>query len=378
MARMDVLEWRPHPQRHNSICVFSSAVGESSSLLTAIEHNANWAVAHGSTFSAFLSPMARPGVHRQWEKVLAAVRILERDECAWLLHLDADALVLDVSRDPMTILRRLVEEAEPASPAIFATCNSPLGRGTDCDASCCGRARRRTGCSVGLHDLGPASPYPCMINSGVFFVRNAPASHKLLAEWVAKQSEHPEVFGEQASLNELKSLRPDLIEIVGGQVMNSHSAFDGRAGATSDSLPPYSDTARIAYDIALRLTSGYLPGPFEDPRLNATAYARVALLSFGLPPGQELKQRLQEDVGACARDAAAFICHPFARPMHMKKRLAAIVAHDEDRRARLLKMLGEQRLPYRSAIEARNASARMDRDAWLAHAIKARTRRGGT
>jgi len=353
----DVVEWRPHAARHTKVCVYTSAVGEASALRASLEHNANWAVAHGATFTLFTGVMARQGLHSQWEKVYATRHMLERDECAWLMHIDADAIVVDVTRAPTSILTRLEEEAAPARPALFATCNSPLGRGYDCDRFCCGRAQSRGRCSVGLHDLGPASPYPCMINSGVFIVRRGENSRQLLRAWEAKHMDHPEIFGEQAALNELKSSRrfERLIEVVGGQVMNAHSAFESRMHAAAD-------TGRAAYDLALRLTSGYQPGPFDDARLNATMYAHAARVWFGQTPGSGLKSRLQEDVGGCARDPHAFICHPFARPMHMKRALAEFVVHDEARRARLLMLLRQQHVPYRSLEEATNA--KVDRPTW--------------
>ena len=62
------------------------------------------------------------------------------------------------------------------------------------------------------------------------------------------------------------------------QVLNRHTAFHAR-------MVSGGDAGRIAYDIALRLTSGYQPGPFDDGRLNASAYTRVALSAFGARAG---------------------------------------------------------------------------------------------
>lgn len=57
----------------------------------------------------------------------------------------------------------------------------------------------------------------------------------------------------QASLNELKERHPRLIEIVGAQVMNTHSSFHHR-------MLNAGEAGRAAYDYALRTTSGYEPG----------------------------------------------------------------------------------------------------------------------
>ena len=69
-------EWRP--AAHNGVCVFTAAVGEASYLLTSIEHNANWAVAHRCSFTLFTAKLAGPRLHPQWEKVFATERMLQR------------------------------------------------------------------------------------------------------------------------------------------------------------------------------------------------------------------------------------------------------------------------------------------------------------
>ena len=344
----NIVQWRPTPSSFNGLCVFTAAVDEASKLTAALEHNANWAVAHGSSFSLFRSHMARKGVDRQWEKVIAARHMLHRDECRWLMHMDADAVVVDVSRSPDALRRHLETDAAPAQPVVIATCNSPLGRGHSCDVLCCVRARDgdaccarearkiRPQCAVGLHDVGlpklsSSAPYPCMINSGVWFMKNAEEARILINEWEAKQSEHPEIFGEQASLNELKERHPHLIDIVGAQVMNTHSAFHKR-------MLRAGEVGRAAYDYALRTTSGYEPGvdgkccdgkidQNEVRRLNQTLYAEATLRMFGHPlNSQDLDQLLIGDVGECERDPSAFICHAYARPPHMKQALARKVA----------------------------------------------------
>lgn len=207
---------------------------------------------------------------------------------------------------------------------------------------------------------------PCMINSGVFFVRNGESARMLLRLWLAKQRDHAEIFGEQASLNEIRDVHPELIEILGGQVMNAHTAFDGRmaeaaargAEGTADARATHA-AGRLAYDIALRLTSGFQPGPFEDTRLNRSAYAAVARAWFGRGPGGALKQQLQHDVGGCATNPHAFICHPFARPIWSKQALATLVSGDVGRRAVLRKLLHtQQRMPFRTLEEAQNATVR--------------------
>lgn len=273
-----IVEWRP--TSFNALCVFTAAVGDAAGLLASVEHNANWAVAHSSSFTLFRSRMARAGVDRQWEKVLAARHMLQREQCEWLLHVDADAVVVDVSRSADALRRRLEADAAPATPVVIATCNSPLGHGHSCDVFCCVRAREGEGCcapprrrpaqcAVGLHDVGlprlsSSAPYPCMLNSGVWFMKNAPEAHTLVREWEAKQAEHAEIFGEQASLNELKERHPGWIDIVGAQVMNTPSAFHRR-------MLRAGEAGRAAFDYALRTTSGYEPAVGEK---NPAAFER--------------------------------------------------------------------------------------------------------
>ena len=161
-------------------------------------------------------------------------------------------------------------------------------------------------------DEGPASPYPCMINPAVFLLRNSASGRSLLRAWEAHQSDQKEVFGEQHSLNLLQQQRPELIEVVGGQVMNTHSSFGSRLLTTSD--------PRVAYDIALRISSSYMPFIAQDPRLNHSKYQQVALEAFGAPldfkaphsASDSLRDRLQNGLGECIEDPTAFVCHGFA------------------------------------------------------------------
>ena len=354
--------WRPTTHT-TSLCVFSTAIGQSVDLLDGVVHNANWAVAHGATFTLFRGRSAGSNVHLQWEKVIAAQSMLRRAECKYIMHIDADAIVADIERAPLLLLNKLIEEAKPSAPIMFATCNSPLGRQHDCDTLCCGRARdgascckpphkRPPRCAVALEDDGPGSPYPCMINSGVWFLRNTPAATDLLSAWAAKRSKNPEIFGEQASLNEIKASRPEDIEIVGAQVMNTPAAFHKRMmrrGAGNEKL------GRAAYDLALRVTSGYEPTVEMDKRLNKTLYSLAAMHFHGAPLGSsKLQELLTSSVGECASDPSAFICHPFARPIEMKQALTSMVSKRS--RSRLEELLHTQQLGFRSMQDVQSES----------------------
>ena len=352
---MRVVEWWPRQQ--SPICAFTVSVGEATALRRGLEHNANWAVAHGVSFTLFLDRMTNASsVHPQWEKVAAAQQMLARSACHWLMHVDADAVVAGVHKAPSDILAQLRVDAVPAAPIMFTTCNSPLGHGTDCDVFCCGRARdgegccarprhRPSRCTVGLHDFGVGSPYPCMINSGVWFLKNTPRAHTLVQEWLAKQGVHGEIFGEQASLNELKEAHPHLIDVVGAQVMNTPVAFHRRMLRSGD-------VGRAAFDIALRHTSGFEPAAEDDKRLNQSVYrlAATSILGGALGSG-DLRRKLNDDIGECAHDPTAFICHPFARPVESKAALAEAVAASH-RQVLEQRLRTSQQLAFRTLAEA--------------------------
>lgn len=352
--------WRPATSRQ-ALCVFTAAVGEAVQLLTTIQHNANWAVAHGASFTLFSTPMARNTSNSQWEKVLAARHMLH-STCDWLMHIDADAVVADVDQSPEQLLQRLKVDALPAEPLVFASCNSPLGRpnGMSCDTFCCARARdgdactnRRTrpaSCTVGLHDVGDFSPYPCMINSGVWFMKGGEESRRLVKEWEEMQDVHPEIFGEQASLNELKEKYPSKIDVVGGHVMNTYASFHRRMLRTELG-------GHVAYDLAMRVTSGYEPEVWDDTRLNQTLYAAVAQSYFGVATRERFKETLlRAPFGECGSDRSAFVCHPFAEPLERKQALGEHVARD--RRPRLEQLLrSQQQLGFRSFADVQQQAS---------------------
>ena len=59
-------------------CGLPIQIPEEYAYFKSVEHNANWAVAHGASYTLFRAPRARQGVHSQWEKVAATSRMLQR------------------------------------------------------------------------------------------------------------------------------------------------------------------------------------------------------------------------------------------------------------------------------------------------------------
>ncbi len=335
------------PSTHVKLCAFTVATNDAAQLLPAVEHNANWANLHGHSFTLYRKSLldAHRKLHGQWEKVAATRHMLtHRPDCDWLLFIDADAVVVDIARAPLPLLRRMQADATNRT-ALYGACNSPVGRGLDCDYVCCGRALQPTnGCSVGLRDVGPAIPYPCLINSGVYFIRGGAAGLGLVHEWESQQDEMKEIFGEQESLNVLKERHPELIEVVGGQVMNTPSSFHSRMRAFR--------RPEVPYDIALRLSTGYepsIPTPgFDqgqtplDHRLNVSDYQEAAVAVHGHRLGEPaLGSAFETSAGECHRDPDAFICHPFARPTEFK--LKMVTEAVGARRAKLERLLSEWR-----------------------------------
>lgn len=376
------ITWRP--TRHNSICAYTHALGPVRALLAGVEHNANWATAHGCTFTLFTRRLGNePELHASWEKVRGAQSLLERPVCQWLLHMDADAIVRDVTRSPLELLERMQQEvvAGATPPVFFTSCNSPLGRGLECSAGpaptdvCCGRSRKTKGCAIGQFDDGPDAPFPCLINSGVFFVHNTAKARRMVDEWYTYRcrtkgtrgapcnregTRGDDPFYEQEALNQIKQAEPGRIEIVGGQAFNTHSSF-------SSSMLHTADPAAI-FNLALRLSTGYEPEGGKP--LNSTRYAPIARDTFGEPFGSaQLQRRFDDDVGPCAHDPHSFICHGFARPAAMKQQLLMTVARQA--RPTLEKMLGQlQHLRYTSVLQAQARTEQLGSDATVRRQMK--------
>eukprot|EP00466_Bigelowiella_natans_P004920 jgi/Bigna1/81105/fgenesh1_pg.77_\ len=365
----DRVVWLPrHENRSEKICVFSVAVGRRTlKFYRGIEMNANWANLHGHSFTLF-NTKATQDLHPTWEKVavrreggeggsekdrgplmltattisliatkrrlrkeltpigmVAATKKLLREmeesdindddgvieskrgamggsglRCPWILYIDADAIVAGIDVNPFNLLTRMETQGGGATSS----------------------------CPVGLREQGPASPFPCLINSGVYFIRNVPESHTLVDRWFEKHAESDDAredpYWEQEALNILKEEAPSLIEVVGGQVMNTHSSFHHRFHS--------SQNAGVAFDIALRVSTGFEPSIEKDARLNHTLYQNVAMEVFGAKlSSKKLIENLRDNEGECSEDpkvvATAFICHAFARPLPHKRSKLHSIAH---------------------------------------------------
>ena len=169
------LDWVPRVRARPSVCVVSVMTAE---LLAdwggaAVETNANWAVAHGYSYSVFTERLAPPALHAVWSNPRAVAHMLRRGrrECAVVFYLDGDALVSGVERPLESILRRFLPGAEGidgdgdgvvdhggstgnnGGVEIVASCHSPFA---DASGGCLGPPELRTR-NGGHHALSSAS-----------------------------------------------------------------------------------------------------------------------------------------------------------------------------------------------------------------------------
>lgn len=117
--------------------------------------------------------------HNSWEKVSRAHELLENKACKMLMWIDADAVI----NNPHFQIERILNLYRFAS--IIGNCNSPTGNGLQCDASCC-HVEKKKQC-LDTHDIGNFSPYPCLMNSGVFFIRNNIKAKRIVSEWLRRK-----------------------------------------------------------------------------------------------------------------------------------------------------------------------------------------------
>ena len=156
----------------------------------------NWALAHGYRFirvnehfvynrtASIPTQILAAGeskAARLWRKPRAMLDVLERfgeRECPWLLYLDADSVINNISLDVGTeLIGRFL------GPHVHAllTCHSPFGSGGDCLPCRCCRAGR---CPVDELGRLPASD-GSWINTGAIFVRNTAEAREMLSWWQA-------------------------------------------------------------------------------------------------------------------------------------------------------------------------------------------------
>ena len=254
-----------------SICVFTTTVNQYNNLNVRI--NRNWAYFKGYTFYNFKKPFLNSSfLHHSWEKVARAKYMLNKKSCKRIMWMDSDAVV----NNPYFAIEKILNKYD--SYSVVGSCNSPTGRGLKCDSACCHVTPSKN--CFGIHDIGNLSPYPCLLNSGVFFMKNNNKSMSIVGEWLDKIKEQTlplDPFFEQESLNVLRNKYKQDFVVIGGQVFNTHSIYDPTHTGDLD-----------YFDVHLR---GYTGFPTSKNR-------KLPSISSGL--------------SGCI-GSSFFICHNFAR-----------------------------------------------------------------
>ena len=160
------------------LCVYTVHVGSNPETLSI---NREWAISAGFDFFAFdVQTLNQTWYHPTWEKVVRGRELMRtQDHCEMLMWIDADAVVNN-PYFPITSLLKLYP-----NKTFIGACNSPTGNGFSCDDVCC-HVSQKSMC-VNFHDLGPYSPYPCLMNAGVFFVRNTKKGLKFMNMWLKRR-----------------------------------------------------------------------------------------------------------------------------------------------------------------------------------------------
>ena len=232
-------EWVPLRRSQPAVCVVSVIT---SNLLGgwggfAAEQNVNWALVHGYKYGLFLKQLAGAGVPAVWSKPRAALLMLQRgeDDCQVLFHLDGDAVVVDVNRSITALIARLLPAAR--GPSVIFSCHSPFGHGGACHVGrTCRCSRAHTTCTPEqmasmLHRPHMGAKYVpwCLINSGVYLVRNSPRSRELLGWWAGTQECKPGEIGrgapEQLCAQTMKTRWAAEIDVVSARHFNTPAWF---------------------------------------------------------------------------------------------------------------------------------------------------------
>lgn len=201
------------------LCVYTVSIEQFS---PTISINEEWAISNGYTFYSFHTQTLDANVfHPTWEKVVRANEIMQNKDCEVIMWIDSDAVI----NNPYFPITKIINHYPEKT--FIGACNSPTGSGFQCDSSCC-HVRRQTRC-LEIHDIGDYSPYPCLMNAGVFFIRNTPKGKRFVNHWLQRHSSQirsKDPFYEQEVINEIRGKHANDFAILGGQVFNTHSLFD--------------------------------------------------------------------------------------------------------------------------------------------------------
>ena len=292
-------EWAPPPRLRATpgVCVVSVVtflMGPVSWAPMAAELNLNYCLAHGYVYGLVTLRLAPEQVRVHWDKPRAALMVAEHHgetTCAYVLHLDADAVVHDAARllpevvapyfarSSSSGLEPWLERPGPDGlatsdhhhppPSLLFTSHTPLTRAAAATGCNCSHS---VACASIARLLVELHHRPCFVNTGVFVMRNSEDARVMLRRWAyadfgdllrpSKQRRgrhgeggaddavgdiHPEAAArirrrcqlrsperssEQTCANALKLLWPRRVSIVSSHVlnyMNAHLPYGGPA-----------------------------------------------------------------------------------------------------------------------------------------------------
>lgn len=223
------------------LCVYTVDTSNTNDFLW--NRTLQWVSNNGYIGHRFTKKILGSFFHPSWEKVARAQFILRKSlSCDMLMWMDADVVI----NNPYFSVEKILMLYPSAT--IIGACNSPTGMGFQCDKSCC-HVKQKEGC-FNSYDIGNFSPYPCLINTGVFFIRNNIKGLNIVDIWMKtrhNQQEKLDPFFEQDQINDIRNRFPSDFIILGGQVFNTHSIFD----------PKHTGHSLKFFDKQLRIYTGF-------------------------------------------------------------------------------------------------------------------------
>ena len=209
-------EWAPPPRLRATpgVCVVSVVtflMAPASWAPKAAELNLNYCLTHGYTFGLVTLRLAPEEVRVHWDKPRAALMVAEHHgetRCAYVLHLDADAVVHGATRSLVDVVAPyLVGSPSPGlelwldrpgpdgrapsdhpPPSLLFTSHTPLTRaaaatGCNCSHAVGGLHGGRNACASAARLLVELHHRPCFVNTGVFVLRNTDDARMMLRRW---------------------------------------------------------------------------------------------------------------------------------------------------------------------------------------------------
>ena len=195
------LSWSPARPATPRVCVVSFATPNllraGSWGAPAVEQSLNWALAHGYSYHALSHHVLPSDVPRTWSKIWAAWLATQRRDwgCGFVMFLDADAVVHAVDSSLAPLLQTYFGDG--GVHLLLSTHENRSTSSEDGTALGCGCARARSTCAAQAIAATTVAhggvPNRCVINTGVFLLRNSEAGHRdAWVQTMPRQSPRPQ------------------------------------------------------------------------------------------------------------------------------------------------------------------------------------------